>query len=391
MRIAICGCGIAGPTLAWWLRKFGHDPVLFEESPGPRRGGYVIDFWGEGYDVAERMGLLGRLRAEGYDMQRLRAVSGSGRTVACLDAGVFREATGGRYISLARSDLSAALTQACEGIEIRYGDSVEALVQAAGQVRLRSSAGGTESFDLVIGADGLHSRIRALAFGPQEDFERPMGITAAAFTLPGYRPREELAYVSHARPGRQVFRAALHGDRTLFLFTFASTPGAPLPGDEAARRDALRAAFAGMGWEVPAILERLDEADDFYFDRISQIRMPGWSRGRVALVGDAAAAPSLLAGEGAALAMTGAYVLAGELQRATGEPIRAFRAYEDRLKTQVSARQAAARKQAAFFAPPSWRALFARDALLKLAALPPVARRVVRRSYAEALDLPDYS
>ena len=170
----------------------------------------------------------------------------------------------------------------------------------------------------MVGADGLHSRVRLLAFGAQERFEHYLGIVVAVFDVAGYRPRDELVAVMHADVGFQMLRVSLRDDVTMFCVTLRDDGGVPLdgPGEQQAL---LRRRLAGAGWETPAILDAMAPARTFYFDRVSQIRMPSWTRGRVALVGDAAACPSLLAGQGSALAMVEAYVLAVELARADGD------------------------------------------------------------------------
>ena len=181
----------------------------------------------------------------------------------------------------------------------------------------------TRDFDLVIGADGLHSNVRRLTFGPESDVEHYLGCLVAACVVEGYRPRDDLVYVTYSEPGRSVGRFSLRGDRAMFLFVFRSDQAAD-PGELAARKALLRREFGDAGWECPQILAALDGVDDLYFDVVSQIRLDRWARGRTALVGDAAACVSLLAGEGTGLAMTEAYVLAGELAvrsvAITGEP-----------------------------------------------------------------------
>ena len=221
MRIIINGVGIAGPTLAYWLRRAGHEVVLVEEAPQLRRGGYVIDFWGLGYDIAEKMGLIPRIRELGYQVREVRFVDRHGRRSGGFSVDVFGRLTHGRFTSLRRSDLAATIYQALDGqVETIFGDSVASVDDAGQRVRVSFDHAAPREADLVIGADGLHSRVRQLAFGPEAGFEVSLGYHVAAFEVEGYRPRDELVYVSHGVPGRQVSRFTMRDDKTLFLFVF---------------------------------------------------------------------------------------------------------------------------------------------------------------------------
>lgn len=240
----------------------------------------------------------------------------------------------------------------------------------------------------MVGADGQHSAVRGLAFGSEDRFEHHLGYTVAAFETEGYRPRDDDVYVSFCLPGRQVARFALRGDRTLFLFVFATPPGPAGANDAEAHKAMLHAAFGAAGWECPQILRLLDRCDDLYFDRVSQIRMTGWSRGRVGLVGDAAFCPSLLAGQGSALAMAAAYVLAGEL--ATNSIETAFSRHEQRLQAFIAGKQDAARRFATSLVPATRLGLFVRDQVTKLFRIPFVAHGVLGRSLLDRFELPSY-
>ena len=389
MRVAINGTGVAGPTLAYWLRRFGHEPVLFEKAPRLRTGGYLIDFWGLGFEIADRMGLVPTLLERCYKMERLSMVDADGHEVAGMDVTSMRRQLKGRFISLARADLAAVLFQACDGIPARFGVSIAKLQPDSEGVTATLSNGEQERFDLAVGADGLHSQVRELTFGPEVKFETPLGCHVAAFRLSGYPRRDELTYVSHTVSKRHVARVALRNNETLVLLICRSEliDGDP-PREQ--QKTALRHAFGDMKWEVPEILDRMDEVDDVYFDRVSQIHLAHWSTGRVAVIGDAAACASLLAGEGTGLAMTEAYVLAGELHRAAGHIERALPAFEARLHSFVTTKQKTALRFRSFFAPRTEVALHLRNVAVKALSIPFFANRLIAGSLRDDLVLPDY-
>lgn len=392
MRIAINGAGIGGPTLAWWLLEEGHEVTLIERAPAPRRGGYVIDFWGLGFDVAERMGLVPELLEAGYQVREVRFVDEHGKPNGGFSAQIFEHMTDGRFTSLRRSDLAAAIyRRVADRVDARFGDSIATIEDHDDGVRIGLESGVELEADLVVGADGLHSRVRQLAFGPDEDFEVDLDYQVAAFEAGGYRPRDELVYVSHALPGRQISRFALRDDRTLFLFVFQNKymPGS-FPRDDDTRKEVLRDVFGDAGWESRDILGAMEDTEDVYYDRVSQIRMEHWSRGRVALLGDAAACVSLLAGEGTGLAMTEAYVLAGELKRAGGDVGDALVAWEEKLHPFLLRKQEAAAKFASSFAPQTALGLGFRNLITHLLRVPVLADLFIGSSLHDDIELPEY-
>ncbi len=392
MRIVINGVGIAGPTLAYWLGKAGHEVVLVEESPQLRSGGYIIDFWGLGYDIAEKMGLIPRIRELGYQVREVRFVDRRSCKSGGFSVDVFGRLTRGRFTSLRRSDLAATIYYALNGqVETIFGDSVARVENEGRYVRVSFDHAAPRKFDLVIGADGLHSRLRQLAFGPEADFEVSLGYHVAAFEVEGYRPRDELVYVSHGVPGRQISRFSMRNDKTLFLFVFRDEylPTKSLS-TEQDRKSALTSVFAEVGWECPRILAAMENVSEIYFDRVSQIRMDRWTTGRMALLGDAAACVSLLAGEGTGLAIGEAYVLAGELHVCGGDHSVAFARYQERMMPFLRRKQAAAAKFASSFAPKSAIGITFRNLVTPLLRIPFVADFFIGRDLGDAVVLPDY-
>jgi 2-polyprenyl-6-methoxyphenol hydroxylase-like FAD-dependent oxidoreductase len=389
--ILISGAGIAGPTLAFWLKAAGFEPTLLERAPRLREGGYVIDFWGLGYDIAERMGLAAAVKRCGYHAKEMRVVGDDGRRLAGFGTRVLSELTGGRYVTLRRSDLSRLLIEKVKGrVEIIFGDEIAALRNEKDFAGVTLKNAGERRFDLVIGADGLHSAVRGLAFGPQAGFEKHLGYVVAAFDVGGYRPRDEDVYVMYGQPARMVGRFTLRDDRALFLFVFASA-GQPLPTALDRQKALLRDIYRQGQWECPHILDELDRTDELYFDTVSQIRLQAWSQGRVALIGDAAFCVSLLAGQGSALAMIAAYVLAGELGAADGDHQRAFARYEEVLRDFIARKQRAAEGFAGVLAPRTPAGLWFRNLVINSMAVPGLARYAFGRDIVDRVRLPDYS
>jgi 2-polyprenyl-6-methoxyphenol hydroxylase-like FAD-dependent oxidoreductase len=390
--VLISGVGVAGPALAYWLLQAGMTPVLIDVAPRPRFGGYMIDFWGAGFEVAERMGVAESLRAIGYKIDALKLVDGRGRVQTKLGVGALTKALGDQYVSLQRGDLAATLFgRVMDRVETIFGDEVVSLAQAGHGVMASFRRRPARRFDLVIGADGLHSNIRRLAFPAGSNFETSLGYHFAAFTAEGYPHRDERAYVSRTTVGRQVARYGLRNGLTAFFMIFDSglIMGRQLA-TPAQQRAFLASAFSDVGWESRDLIAALERCDELYFDSASQVRMRTWSAGRVALVGDAAYGPSLLAGEGAALAMLGAYTLAGELAEANGDHRRAYSAYELRLKSFMERKQRMALRMGSWFAPRSALGLFMRNQFTRLAGLPGLGGLMFGPMIADRISLPAY-
>lgn len=390
MKIAISGAGVAGPAFAHWMVRAGHDVTLIETAPSFRTGGYVIDFWGLGYGITQKMGIEDDIRAAGYRVRELRIVDAAGRASARLRVDPLRRVVEDRYTSLPRGDLAAAIYRTVEDdIETIYSESIAAIDNRADGVTVELENAGPREFDMLVGADGLHSNVRALTFGPESHYERYLGCQVAACVIDGYRPCDELVYVTHNAPGRQIGRFTLRGDRTMVLFVFRS-PTPNLPGDLASCKALLRKEFADTGWESERILDALEPVDDIYLDVVSQIRMDSWSSGRVALIGDAAACVSLLAGEGTGLAIAEAYVLAGELARAGNDVRAACNAYEHRLRDFIEAKQDGAKRLISFFATRTDLGIWLRNLAIRAFNVRPIGHLMLGRALRDDIELPDY-
>jgi 2-polyprenyl-6-methoxyphenol hydroxylase-like FAD-dependent oxidoreductase len=383
--VLISGASVAGPALAYWLRRHGADVTVIEKAASIRGGGYPIDIRGSAVDVVDRMGLLPRLRAAHINTRRLSAVDGNGRTIAAFSPDALTGGRKGRDLELPRGDLTSMLyAQTRDDVEYVFGESIAALAPHGDKVDVGFASGGSRTFDYVVGADGLHSNTRRLAFGPESDYHRYLGYCFAGFTAPNPGLAHEA--VLQNVPGRLAALYAVGEQPWVHaLLAFASPQPARGQGAEQVREQ-VAGAFAGLGGETPRLLEALRDADDLYFDTVSQIRMPSWVNGRIVLIGDAAYAPSFLSGQGTSLALAGAYVLAGELAGGTPE------AYEAKLRDYVRRNQALADGGGTAILPATRARLWARNQafrLLPLLARTNLAGRAERRA-ANALSLPAY-
>ncbi|MDR3386543.1 MAG: FAD-binding domain [Rudaea sp.] len=391
-KVLIVGTGIAGTTLAYWLNRYGFEPTLIERAEQLRTGGYVIDFWGLGYDVAEKMGLLPALKEVALPVDGLKIVDERGKRRGGIGPRAIRSMLGRRYLSILRSDLAKEIYGALGGgVRTIFGDTVTRLQQDEAGVLVEYRSGHSERFDLVFGAGGLHSPIRNLLFGAESSFEKFLGYYAASFAVDDYPHQDPHVFVSYSVPSKQVTRYTLKDGRTVFLFVFTAREKLSIPhGNAQAQKQVLKDEFAGVGWECPDMLRRLEENTEIYFDAVSQIRMEKWSRNRSTLVGDACACPSLLAGQGSALAMAGAYILAGELMLAEGNFQVAFANYERSLHPVIESKQRAAQKFAKSFAPQTHAGIFLRNQVTRLMSIPFVADLAMGRMFKDSLSLPPY-
>ncbi|WP_077797092.1 FAD-dependent monooxygenase [Streptomyces sp. JHA26] len=384
--VLISGAGIAGCVLAFWLNRYGHAVTVVEKAGAPRNGGYPVDVRGTALEVVRRMGLLPRLRDAHVDLRRLTFLEGDGSEVVSLRPHTVTGGVAGRDLEIRRGDLTDALhTAVRDDVEFVFDDSVDTLDRSGRGVDVTFRGGGRRTFDMVLGADGTHSRTREMLFGPEKEFHHYLGYCFAVFTL---RNTFGLSHetVMWNSPGRAAALYAVDDDEVHAFLNFArpEPPFEAFP-DPSAQRALVDAAFADAGWEVPGLLAALREADDVFFDTVGQIRMPRWSSGRVALVGDAAWAPSFLTGQGTSLALVGAYMLAGSL--ADRDHAAGFAAYESSLRDFVTVNQALVGKGGATLFPTTPRALEERnDRLRALDAMPAGKGRPAH----SALTLPEF-
>jgi 2-polyprenyl-6-methoxyphenol hydroxylase-like FAD-dependent oxidoreductase len=386
--ILISGASVAGPALAWWLARHGFRPVIVERSGQLRGGGYAVDFRGEVHlRVLAQMGLLEQVRARQTHLSSLSYVDDRGQPVASMPAVFFAG-----DVEILRGDLAEILYQATrDGTQYIFGDSVTSLDQDPDGVRVTFEHAAPRTFDLVIGADGVHSNIRRLAFGPEDGFARDLGLYASIFSTPNFAGLDR-AGVMYSVPGRTAGLFAAGGpDRAIAQLYFTAPALDFDPRDTAGQRELVAAHFAGLGWQVPRLLAEMATAADFYFDTASQIRMGTWSDGRVALIGDAgyAAGPG---GNGTGNAVVAARVLAGELAAARGDHRAAFGRYEQRLRKYIAGGQKQAAGSHAILAPPTWKKIRQRNRFFKVLPYLPVKGLISHAATrtATAITVPDY-
>jgi deazaflavin-dependent oxidoreductase (nitroreductase family) len=389
LKVLICGAGVAGLALAQRMQSHGWEVCVVEHAPGPRSQGYMLDFFGPGYDAAEAMGVLPRLKRVAYRLEEVAYVDRNGRRRARLDYSQFARLLDGRLLSIMRPDLETALREELtDRADLRFGRGVAAIGSSPTGVRVTLTDGTRVDADLLVGADGIHSTVRRLVFGPEERYLRYLGFHTAAYVFedPGIHRRLNGRFCLTESTGRQM---GLYGLRDGRVATFCvhRTADPILPADS---RAALRQIYAPLGWVVLRALDRCPPSSELYYDQVAQVVVPEWTRGRVALVGDACQAVSLLAGQGASLAVAGAYVLGEQL--ATADSIEAALArYEQVWRPVVTEKQRVGRRGAEWLLPRTAAQLWARRIILAFGSMPLVDRYVgtalVGKSNARVRDL----
>ena len=387
--VLISGASIAGPAVAYWLHRHGFATTIVERAPALREGGQAVDFRGDAHlGVLSKMGVLDQLAAVQTHMGEQWLVDATGAPIVRLPAAMMSG-----DLEVLRGDLCRILYHATRGTtEYRFGDHITALADTPHGVEVQFAHAPAQTFDLVLGADGLHSGVRALAFGDESRFLRHLGYYVAGFTLPNHGQLRRRG-VTFSVPGRGVnLSNAGAPDDARALLVFASDPLRYDRHDVDAQKRLVADRFAGLGWEVPRVIDALREAKDLYFDAIARVDVDRYATGRIALIGDAAYGGTL-GGQGSGAAIVGAYVLAGELAAAGGDLRIGFARYEARMRRYATRCQNGAAHAGPFFAPRSRLGLWLRDRIYGLLASPRLAFvfRAMVRSAANHIELEPYA
>jgi 2-polyprenyl-6-methoxyphenol hydroxylase-like FAD-dependent oxidoreductase len=394
-HVLISGASIAGPALAFWLTRYGINATVVEKASSLRGGGYPIDIRGTALDAVERMGLYPQMRAAHVDTQSIAFVDKHGAVIAKMNPEAITGGVRGKDVEIRRGDIATILYAATKDkVSYRFNDSIASLDEYADGVDVTFVSGDTETYDIVIGADGLHSNTRSLIFGHESQFEKYIGFCFAGFTIPNTfgLDRGALAYTL---PGKNAVVYAMNNGGPVHAFLIFRYPTSPFRKHitEEDRRNLTASMFEGVnGWIVPQLVEDMRKADDLFFDAVSQIHMPTWSRGRIVLAGDAAHATSFLSGQGSSMALVGACILAGEIATKP-DYTSAFEAYEKLARPFVEMNQALVKEGRSIMIPDTQEELEARNEMLRKIAKEPVGK-VFRdddsRQVHSALILPDY-
>ena len=347
--VLISGAGIAGPALAFWLERRGFTPTVVERSRDLRIAGHAVDFRGVSREVLRRMDLLPEIEKQATHQGDMHYVDARDRTRAVMPASF---ASG--EVEIMRGDLARIFHEATKDrVEYRFGDAIAAMSEDADGVSVTFQGGETRRFGLVVGADGQHSAVRRLAFGPEQDFLHHLGLYLAVARIPNLLDLDYSGKMFNAPGTILSVYPARDNTEARALFFFHADPIDYDYRDTEAQKRIVAEHYAGQGWNVPSFLPEMLASEEFYFDSVSQVRMESWSKGRVALLGDAAFCATPLSGMGSGMAVTGAYVLAQELERAACDRAAAFSRYETRMRPFVAKSQKLAQMATRGYVPTS--------------------------------------
>jgi len=397
MRVLISGAGIAGLTAAHWLKRYGFTPTIVERAPSLLTGGYKIDVRGAALQVLRKMRIHDAVVAASTDMQGAMLVDKDGKVINKMTGDAFGHRAS-EDLEIVRGTLCQILMESIPNAEFIFDDSIQTISQQSDSVHVEFAKNGPRDFDLVIGADGLHSNVRRLVFGDESHFIRELGLYLCVYTVPNYLNLDRME-MQYSELGRVAAIWSSRGDATAkACFGFAAPSSHIDLRDRTQQQRVLAGVYEGIGWEVPRLLGMMSDAPDFYFDTAAQISMAQWSQRRVVLVGDAGYCASPMSGQGTSLALIGAYVLAGELAAASGAYQIAFQQYEKEMRPFVMLNQALGIRSANLMKSKDKRNVFGwlLEQLMQIAPgrmLEFIINRSTRRIHqaANAITLKDYS
>ncbi|TDW24290.1 FAD-dependent monooxygenase [Kribbella kalugense] len=345
-KVLVSGAGVAGEVLAFWLKQHGFSVLVVECATTHRTGGYDVDFRGPALEILDRMGLIDEVRHRQTPRRETLVLDPEGEPELTVPPEVF-----GGDIEIRKGDLIDILAAATREIPHWFDDTVTALAAQTDGVYVEFRQGESQVFDLVVGADGVHSTVRSLAFGPEREFAHYLGMMGAGFTAPTIFPPADRGFLY--RLGGRAAGVSCRADRQDMQVVFSFATDSPLDdrSDAVRQKVVLVEQLGDMKWEVPRLLDAMGKVRELYFDPMSQIRMPSWSTDRVVLVGDAAACAAPTSGLGTSQAVVAAYVLAGELAR-NAEHAAAFSEYERQLRPYVIENQEIGKRGAEWFLKP---------------------------------------
>ncbi|PMX27493.1 MULTISPECIES: FAD-dependent monooxygenase [unclassified Pseudomonas] len=349
ISLLVSGASVAGLSTAYWLVRYGFKVTVVERASHLRPGGQALDVRGPALEVARHMGILTDIRDRSTKLTGVSFVDAEGKEIY---RSTERTVTGGRFdspdVEILRDDLCKVLYEAVgDQVEFLFDDRVTSITQDETGLDVAFANAAPRRFDLLIGADGLHSGVRRLVFGPEQQFLHFVGFHIAVFAVPNFLGLDHWQ-VFHEHGNLMSGMLAMDKDakaRTYLGFSTAEQLDYDYR-DIAAQKRLVTERFAGAGWEIPQLLAYMQDAPDFYFDATNQVRMDGWSRGRVVLVGDAGYSVSPATGQGTTVAMVGAYVLAGELAAANSDLLAGISRYEHELRDYIIRNQDLARDMA---------------------------------------------
>lgn len=338
LKILVVGAGIAGPAICYWLKRFGFSPVLIEKSPAIRKGGQALDVRGIATHIAREMGIYQQICNKRTRIEWGRFVDTSGN--------ILHEEHGEKFgfrqddeVEILRGDLVEVLMETIPDVPCYFDQSIISIEKNDDYVVVKFKDGKVENFDIVIAADGIHSATRKMIFNKNEYQLIHLGSYLSTFTIPNYLGLNHMDMECEANHKLVSINSDNNPKIARAGFMFRSQHILKDIRDEQEQKQFLWDTFRDFGWETPNILNQMQKSDDFYFDAITQVKMPSWTKGRIALLGDAGYCASPLSGQGNNLAYVGAYVLAGELKMTNGDYQQAFARYNTLLRSFVEANQ----------------------------------------------------